>query len=132
MRDEARLAFHEVALEHALYVRRPARLHQVTREVRAADEARVVGVRLRPRQAVGDSGGFERIAHFLCPPCPAFPDRFEPGAQDRGFRVDLQPDDVNRGPFPGHRNLDAIDEANSFRFGLGARLGEPRHAVVIG
>src|SRR2546422_2088337 len=40
-----------------------------------------------------DTGGFERIAHFLRPPCPAFPDRFEPGPQDWVFRVDLQPDD---------------------------------------
>ena len=58
--------------------------------------------------------------------------RLEPGAQDRVFRVDLQPDDVNRGPFPSHRNLDAVDEANALRLGFCARLGEPRHSVVIG
>src|SRR6266536_764528 len=56
MRDVARLAFHEVALKHALYVRRPARLHQVTREVRAADEAWVLGVNSRPREAAGNAG----------------------------------------------------------------------------
>src|SRR6267378_3292215 len=48
VRYESGLAFHEVALKHALHVRRAARLHQMAREVRAADEAGVLGVSLRP------------------------------------------------------------------------------------
>src|SRR5712671_2756037 len=56
VRDEAGFAFHEVTLKHALDVRRAARLHQVTCEVRAADEARVLGVSLRPSEAVGNAG----------------------------------------------------------------------------
>src|SRR5438128_1662193 len=101
MRDIARLAFHEVALKHTLYVRCPARLHQVTREVRAADEGWVLGVNSRPREAAGNAGSVERFAHFLRPSCAAFPDRFEAGAQDRIFGIDLQTDDVNRASFPG-------------------------------
>src|SRR5712692_6008797 len=125
MRDIARLAFHEVALKHTLHVRCTARLHQVTREVRAADEGWVLCVNSRPREAVGNTGSVERFAHFLRPSCATFPDRFEAAPQDRVSRVDLQTDDVNRASFPGHRDLDAIDEANAFRFGLRARLGEP-------
>src|SRR5256885_30101 len=132
VRDEAGLAFHEVMLEHALYVRRSTRLHEVAREMRAADEARVLRVSLRPCEGVGNAGRGERFAHFLRPSCAAFTDRFEPGAQDRVFRVDLQPDDMDRGPLPGHGNLDAVDEANAFRLGSCARLGEPRHVVMGG
>src|SRR6266571_9567679 len=132
MRDIARLAFHEVALKHALYVRCPARLHQVTREVRAADEAWVLGVNSRPREAVWNTGSVERFAHFLRPFCATFPDRFEAGPQDRVSRVDLQTDDVNRASFPGHRDLDAVDEADSPRLGLCARFDESGYVVVIG
>src|SRR6266705_2485625 len=96
VRDEAGPAFHEVAPEHALYIRRTARFHQMAREMRTADEVGVLGVSLRPREAAGDPGGFERLAHFLRPRCAAFPDRFEPGPQYRVFRIDLQADDVNR------------------------------------
>src|SRR5206468_6189372 len=55
VRNEAGLAFHEVALEHALHVRRASRLHQVAREMRAADEAGVLGIGLRPCEAVGNA-----------------------------------------------------------------------------
>src|SRR6266496_1623504 len=67
VRYETGLAFHEIALKHALHVRRAARFHQVAREMRAADEARVLGVSLRPREAVGNTGRGERFAHFLRP-----------------------------------------------------------------
>src|SRR6266705_301758 len=112
VRDEAGFAFHEVALEHALYVPRAPGSHQVALEMRAADEAGVLGVGLRPCEAVGNAYRGERFAHFLRPRRAAFPDRLEAGAQDRVFGVDLQPDDVNGGPFPGDRNLDAVNEAN--------------------
>src|SRR5437016_1427340 len=46
VRDEAGLSLHEVMLEHALHVRRASCLHQVAREMRAADEAGVVRVSL--------------------------------------------------------------------------------------
>src|SRR5260221_13629384 len=72
VRHEAGLAFHEVALKHALYVRRAARFHEVAREMRAADQARVLCIDPRPREAVGDAGGFECFAHFLRPGCAAF------------------------------------------------------------
>src|SRR2546425_3527255 len=55
VRDEAGFALHEVALEHALYVRRAPGFHQVAREMRAADEAGVLGVGLRPCEAAGNA-----------------------------------------------------------------------------
>src|SRR6267154_2405519 len=55
VRDEARLALHEVMLEHALHVRRASRFHQMAREMRAADEAGILGVSLRPGEAVGNA-----------------------------------------------------------------------------
>src|SRR5437899_12943488 len=51
VRDEAGFAFHEVALEHALYVPRAPGFHQAAREMRAADEAGVLGVGLPARGA---------------------------------------------------------------------------------
>src|SRR3979490_616103 len=48
--DEAGLAFHEVALEHALHVRRASRLHQVARAMRAGGEAGGLGVDLPSRE----------------------------------------------------------------------------------
>src|SRR3979490_3428666 len=78
VRDEAGVAFNEHGLEHALYVRRASRLHQVAREMRAADEAGVLGVDLRSCETVGNAGRGERLAPFFPPRRPAFPDRPQP------------------------------------------------------
>src|SRR5258708_4444987 len=71
VRHEAGLAFHEVALKHALYVRRAARFHEVACEMRAADQARVLCIDPRPPEAVRDASRSASFAQFLPPGCAA-------------------------------------------------------------
>src|SRR5258708_33040407 len=75
--DETGLAFDEVALKHALHVRRLPGLDEVPCKMGTADKVRVLGVDFRPREGAGDAGGGQRFAHFRRPLRAPFADRFE-------------------------------------------------------
>src|SRR5258706_6624787 len=76
---ETGLAFHQVALKHALHVRCLPSLDEVSCKMGTADQVRVLGVDFRPREAAWNAGGGQRFAHFLRPFRAPFPDRFEAG-----------------------------------------------------
>src|SRR5262249_10361870 len=119
-------------LEDALHVGRLARLDEVAREVRAADELRILGEALRTREAAVNARGRKAVGDSLRAGRAPLPDRFQAVAQRAGARIDAKADDVDGAAAPGHRDLDAVDETKPARTGLGARLGEPGGVVVIG
>ena len=132
MRDEAGLAFDEVAPEHLAHVAADALLDQMTREMRAPDHRRIRHVAQRSLEGAFDAGARQLLAHRACALLASAARRGEPLGQCARSRIDPQSDDVYGLDAPAHRDLDAADEGHAQALRLRARLGQSAEVIVVG
>src|SRR5690606_12803562 len=110
MRDEARLAIGQVALEYLVHVAADTLFDDVTREMRAADHRRIAAVPQRAGIRIGDADARQLVANLPRPFVAPAPGALETVTQRAVARVDPQPHHVDRLAAPGDRNLHARHE----------------------
>jgi len=132
MRDIPRFSRHQIRLKHVADVLADADFHQISREMRAADQARILRIPHRPVEAVSDADFLEFRRHAPGAVDPPGADPCQPGVQRFVPRIEIEPDDVHLKPPPFDGNFHAIDKTHRRLLRDGPCSSQPAEIVVIG
>jgi len=120
------------ATERGIEVPRVPLLHQISRKVGAAHEARICGVSTRTLQAPRNPRPLQSLCNSACALMPSRANPGQPGAKLGMVGIDMQSDDMQCVRSPCHRYLNAPNEFDAQLPGTPGGLIQAASLVMIG
>ena len=125
-------AFGEEAAKCRFHITDYTCSHQVTGEMRAADNRPVAGAIHCAPKATLDTHVRQTLPDELRTPQASFPYAMQPLLQGNARRIHIKPEDVQRPAVPTGRDFDPGNQCDSVLLGTRRRCTQPVEGVVIG